>query len=238
MSHATKTRYPEYRPARLPWLTEIPTHWEEKRLRFALTLGPSRRELDRLPAEAPVSFVPMEAVGEFGAIDLSQEREVGEIGAGYTYFANGDVVIAKITPCFENGKGAVGSGLTNGAALGTTELHVLRPHAELDRQFLYYLTASDRFRKTGAAMMYGAGGQKRVPEEFIKDYFAAFPPIDEQRAIAAFLDRETAKIDALIEKKRQVIASLVDRRETIISHAIAVKADTAYVRLKFWVFAF
>ena len=160
------------------WLADpalLPAGWDATRLRFRVRVNPSARELD-LAEDARVSFVPMDAIGEFGGLTLDQERAIDEVGNGYTYFADGDVIVAKITPCFENGKGALAADLTNGIAFGTTELHVLRPTNSLNSRYLFYLTISEPYRKWGEASMYGAGGQKRVPELFIKDLVVPVPP--------------------------------------------------------------
>lgn len=208
-----------------------PAGWERKRLRFALRMNPSKSEIQLQDAE-PVSFVPMDAVGEYGGIRLGEEKELGDIGGGYTYFCEDDVVVAKITPCFENGKGALARGLTNKTAFGTTELHVLRvDRAQLEPSFLFYLTISDLFRKLGESEMYGAGGQKRVPESFIKDFRAALPSLDEQDAITRFLDFKTAQIDALIAKKQALLDKLAEKRTAIISHAVTKGLDPT-VRMK------
>jgi type I restriction enzyme S subunit len=168
----------------------------------------------------------MEAVGELGGLDLSASKPIGDIGSGYTYFADNDVVVAKITPCFENGKGALARGLRNGVAFGTTELHVLRAKpTELHPEYLFYLSISYPFRGAGEASMYGAGGQKRLPESFIKDLRWTLPPLSEQRAIAAFLDRATARIDLLIEKKRRLLALLQEKRSAIIAQAVSRGLD-------------
>lgn len=202
-----------------------PAGWKQKRLRFALKMNPSKSEI-RLQDDESVSFVPMDAVGEYGGIRLSEEKELGEIGSGYTYFCDDDVVVAKITPCFENGKGALAKGLTNKTAFGTTELHVLRADREqLEPEFLFYLTISDLFRKLGESEMYGAGGQKRVPENFFKDFRAALPSIEEQEAIARFLDFKTAQIDALIAKKKTLLEKLAEKRAALISHAVTKGLD-------------
>lgn len=202
-----------------------PTDWQRKRLRFALKMNPSKSEI-RLQDDEQVSFVPMDAVGEYGGIRLSEEKELGEIGSGYTYFCDDDVVVAKITPCFENGKGALARGLTNKTAFGTTELHVLRTDREqLEPAFLFYLTISDLFRKLGESEMYGAGGQKRVPETFLKDFRAGLPSIDEQAVIARFLDFKTAQIDALIAKKQILLKKLAEKRTALISHAVTKGLD-------------
>lgn len=218
-------RYPEYRASGVDWLGEVPAHWRVKRLRFLASTNPLGSRQAGIADDDMVSFVPMDAVGEYGGLRLDVERELAEIGSGYTYFADGDVVLAKITPCFENGKGALASGLTNGVAFGTTELHVLRADTELDRGYLFYLTIAHSFRKLGESEMFGAGGQKRVPESFIKDFRTPLPPLDEQRAIAAFLDRETARIDALIATKRRFIALLQEKHAALISRAVTRGLD-------------
>ncbi|MFJ3152184.1 restriction endonuclease subunit S [Pseudomonas putida] len=211
--------YPQYSP------DGFPISWERKRLRFALIMNPSKSEIELNDSDL-VSFVPMDAVGEYGGIRLNEEKELCEIGSGYTYFCDDDVVVAKITPCFENGKGALASGLTNKTAFGTTELHVMRVSPEqLDPHFLFYLTISDLFRKIGESEMYGAGGQKRVPESFIKDFRAGLPSPDEQEVIARFLDFKTAQIDALIAKKKSLLDKLVEKRTALIGHAVTKGLD-------------
>ena len=212
--------YPAYKDSGAEWLGGIPAHWEVQRLKLVAELNPPPSEVRVLASNTEVSFVPMEAVGEYGGIDLTRARPVAEVGAGYTYFRDGDVVVAKITPCFENGKGALAEGLTNGIAFGTTELHVFRASPALNPRFLFYLTISDAFRRLGEADMYGAGGQKRVSESFFRNLKHPFPTLTEQRTIAAFLDRETARIDALVAKEERLIALLQEQRTALITRAV------------------
>lgn len=167
----------------------------------------------------------MDSIGEQGSLSLEKTKLIDEVSSGYTYFEDGDVVFAKITPCFENGKGTLAKKLVNGIAFGTTELHVLRPFVASDGKFLYYLTCSDEFRKNGESWMYGAGGQKRVPEDFVKDYSFPFPPLSIQKAIATYLDKETSRIDALIAKKERQIELLEEKRQAIITRAITKGLD-------------
>lgn len=217
--------YPDYKPTGIEWLEEMPNHWEIKRLKYVASLNPKASEGRKLESVTEVSFVPMESVGEYGGLDLSLTKELADVKDGYTYFGDGDVLVAKITPCFENGKGSLAEGLVNGIAFGTTELHVLRCGSELDRGFAFHLTLTDAFRKLGEAEMYGAGGQKRVPESFITNLRHPIPPLPEQRAIAAFLDRETARIDALVSKKERLIELLREKRTALISHAVTKGLD-------------
>jgi type I restriction enzyme S subunit len=203
---------------------DVPNGWKRHRLRFAARTNPVKSELD-LPLDTEVSFIPMDAVGELGGLDLSQTRMLEEVYNGYTYFADGDVCIAKITPCFENGKGAIAENLTNGVAFGTTELHVLRPLDHLDARFLFYLTLAHDFRSFGEAEMIGAGGQKRVPEDFLKNWRPPLPPLDVQRRIARFLAAKTTRIDALIAKKRALLDRLAEKRQALITRAVTQGLD-------------
>lgn len=163
----------------------------------------------------------MDNVGEHGGLRLDIVAQKADFeNSSLTEFQDGDLVIAKITPCFENGKGAIARGLRNGAALGTTELHVWRPFNGTNLAYLFYLSDSLFFRGCGESEMYGAGGQKRVPPEFLKNLKFALPDPDEQAQIADFLDRETAKIDELIAKKRELIERLKEKRTALISHVV------------------
>ena len=217
--------YPEYRDSGVKWLGSIPAHWEARRLRFVVETSIIKKEVRDLDPETKVSFVPMEAVLEYGGIVLDSTKPLSNVVEGYTYFRNGDVIVAKITPCFENGKGALAAGLCNGVGFGTTELHVLRASFRVDPRFLLYLTFSDHFRRLGTASMYGAGGQKRISDDFIRDFRHPVPGLPEQRAIANFLDRETAKIDALVARKERLIELLQEKRTALITRAVTRGLD-------------
>jgi type I restriction enzyme S subunit len=167
----------------------------------------------------------MEAIGETGELDLSSERELEEVRTGYSVFKDGDVVVAKITPCFENGKGAVIHGTLSGIGFGTTELHVLTPGPELDPRFLYYLAMSPEFRGRGAAMMTGAAGQQRVPEDFIRDFPVALSSLSQQRQVVNFLDQELSRLDCLLAAKQRLLTLLAEKRKAIIASAITRGID-------------
>ena len=194
--------------------------WPVKRLRFLTQDGTSIRRRKILTDAEKVTFLPMENIGDQGEIDRSIIRDIDDVRGGYTQFFDGDVLVAKITPCFENGKGALVNGTLSGVGYGTTELHVLAPGDEIDGRFLYYVTASGTFRGLGEAAMYGAAGQKRVPEEFIRNYPVPAPPYAQQRAIADYLDRETARIDGLAARTRDTIALLRERRAALVAAAV------------------
>jgi type I restriction enzyme S subunit len=214
-------RYGKYKDSSLDWLGQVPAHWSIKRLRFAVELNPSKSELASVDRATEVSFLPMETIGEDGSIRLDRTRTIAEVETGYTYFRNGDVTLAKITPCFENGKGAHMLGLNSGIGFGSTELIVARPRpSQVHGALLNWIFRSPNFRMQGEASMYGAGGQKRVPDDFVRNLSWALPPLEEQTAIAAFLDRETAKIDALVAEQEKLMTLLAEKRQATISHAV------------------
>jgi type I restriction enzyme S subunit len=217
--------YPSYRDSAVEWLGEVPSHWEVRRIKLVAKLNPSKTEVADLPDDVEVSFLPMEAIGEDGAIDLTRTRAVSEVRNGYSYFADGDVVFAKVTPCLENGKGALMRGLLGGRGFGTTELTVLRPRSPVHGPYLRWVTFSRVFRGPAEGEMVGAGGLKRVPDDFVADFRIAWPPEAERVEIAAFLDRETAKIDALVEAQRRLIELLKEKRQAVISHAVTKGLD-------------
>lgn len=152
-----------------------------------------------------VSFLPMAAVSEDGNISYEERREVREVRKGYTYFQRGDVLLAKITPCFENGKATRTTSLANSIGFGSSEFHVLRAGEDIDSSYLFHLIWNSRFRETGAKNMTGSAGQKRVPVDFLGRLEIPLPPLAEQRRIAAILD----KADALRRKRKRAI-ELVD----------------------------
>lgn len=152
-----------------------------------------------------ISFVPMANVSEIlGAITSEENRELGDVIKGFTTFKDRDVLVAKITPCFENGKIAHAR-IAKRLGFGSTEFHVVRPVAEmLDDRYLYHFLRQPLVRESGKLRMTGSGGQKRVPKAFLEELNIPLPPLPEQRRIAAILD----KADALRAKRREAIAKL------------------------------
>ena len=191
-----------------------------KRLKYLATINPALpREVAPHPDDQ-VSFLPMEKISEQGTLDLSEVRPAREVSSGYTAIAEGDIIVAKITPCFENGKGALCFGLQGGVGYGTTELIVLRCTPQTDPRFLYWLTYSHEFRKWGEAAMTGSAGQKRVTEQFVANFLAPALSLEDQRRIASYLDAQTAKIDRLMDMRRRQIALLQEQRAAMIQQAV------------------
>lgn len=154
--------------------------YQLKKLGDCCELNPRRPNLT-LKDTDKVSFVPMPSVSENGCFQDVTDEEYGKVKKGFTYFENGDVLFAKITPCMENGKGAIAEGLTNNIGMGSTEFHVLRPIEEISSPYwLLALTRLPIFRVRASKNMTGTGGQKRVPTNYLENFMVGLPPIEEQ----------------------------------------------------------
>ena len=172
--------------------------WQTRRLDEVCQFKPPKSEArERVNANTLVSFAPMEDLGiDRKFLNVTQERPLSSVVGSYTYFTDGDVLLAKITPCFENGKLGIAKRLKNGVGFGSSEFIVMRPHQGLDGEYLYYFLARPAFRSEGADRMGGAVGQQRVPREFVEGYHIPLPPLPEQRRIVAILDEAFAAIAA------------------------------------------
>jgi len=163
----------------------------------------------------------MEALSTDGTIDFSNQLPLEEIQPGLTLLEQGDVLFAKITPCMENGKGALVPPLPTRYAFGSTEFHVLRPSHGLDGRFLYYATFNPTFRAYAAENMTGAAGQKRVASRFLKDTRLFLPTRSEQQRIAAYLDASCVAIDGAVSTKRHQLETLDALRKTVTHQVLS-----------------
>lgn len=151
-----------------------------------------------------VSFIAMADVSDEGGIINIQSRTYGEVKQGYTTFAEGDILFAKITPCLENGKGAIAQGLIQGVGFGSTEFFVLTPKIESDREFIYHLCQNPIVRRRAESFMQGSAGQKRLPRNFFFRFPILFPQPIERKALGARL----TDLDRIVTDQRSHIARL------------------------------
>ena len=153
----------------------------------------------------------------------TQTRLLADVAGSYTYFADGDVLLAKITPCFENGKLGIAANLTNAVGFGSSEYMVFRPGPTLDKEWLYYYLSRETFRTEGAARMSGAVGHKRVAKEFIDAYPIPVPPLPEQQRIVGILDEA---FDGIATAKANAEKNLQNARALFESHLQAVFSNS------------
>ena len=221
------------KPSGVEWLGNMPEHWEVRRLKHAVMLNPSRTESrNSLMPDTAITFLPMERVWPDGRIDPQEILPASRVWNGFTYFRRNDVLVAKITPCFENGKGAHLDSLPTEIGFGSTEFHVLRARSFVLPQFLYLLTKTSEFRRLGADAMTGAAGQQRVPSSFIANYSIPLPPLDEQTAIVEYLEKATSDINAATSRAHREIELLKEYRTRLIADVVTGKLDVREVAFK------
>lgn len=214
-SNSKKTAYTT-KITKIPY--ELPKGWKWVRLSQILDVNPPKEKLD-LPDNQICSFVPMASVSDVtGKIEKVEERYFSTVKKGYTFFKNGDIIFAKITPCMENGKSAIVEGMKNGFGFGSTEFFVLRVSEHVNKKLIHFLIRSKRFRAEAKSVMSGAVGQQRVPKNFIEEYLFPLPPKAEQEKIVSILDSIFDNEDEIVE-----ILSLESQLE-ILKKSILSKA--------------
>ena len=187
---------------------EDKNNWGINCLGDVCEINPKKSLDKRLVNDFIVSFIPMPAVTENGEIDPSESKTYDEVRTGFTYFVENDVLFAKITPCMENGKGAIAKGLYNGVGFGSTEFHVLRPIKDkTTAPWLYALTSLPKFRLDAADNMTGSAGQRRVPASFLTTYKVAAPPIELQEQFSTLYNQ--------ISKSKLTIQRSCDKLEVL-----------------------
>jgi len=207
-----RATYPAYKPSGTPWLGDVPEHWEVRRLKYSADL--INQKVDG--AEADLPYMGLEHIESWTGKRLGQNGDASSDGQA-NLFRRGDVLFGKLRPYLAKAYAADSEGICTG------ELLVLRPKAVEQKFLLDYVLNLD-FVTIVDSSTYGAK-MPRANWDFIGNLPTLIPPRDEQKAIAAFLDRETARIDALIEKKQRQIELLQEKRSALISHAVTKGLD-------------
>ncbi len=153
------------------------------------TVNPRKSQVADLPADTRVSFVPMSDLNEYRiAFRPSEEKVISEVTASYTYFEDNDVLLAKVTPCFENGKAGIARSLLNGIGFGSSEFYVLRSSAQVLPEWVYFCVMHPLFRDSAIAQMTGTGGLQRVPRDYVEGFRIPLPPLEVQKEIVAEIE--------------------------------------------------
>ncbi|TVL21124.1 hypothetical protein AYI92_06400 [Shewanella xiamenensis] len=207
----------------IEWLGQVPEHWGVTYNKYLVQLTPKKSQI-ALDREQLCSFIPMEKLKQDTLI-LDEQRVIGDVFDGYTYFEDEDILLAKVTPCFENKNSVVARGLINGVGFGSTEIFVLRCNSQINNDFMYYRLQEGCFMDTAIAAMTGAGGLKRVPSDVIANYKIALPPYKEQLDIVKTLKHKLDTYDTLVANAISAIELMQERRTAIISAAVTGKID-------------
>ena len=173
----------------------IDPDWPMVALGEACMINPRKSELAALNGQTIVSFVPMSDIGENEMyFDVKEFKYLQDVSSSYTYFKDNDVLIAKVTPCFENGKAGIAKNLNNGIGFGSSEFCVLRPTESIISQWVYLHMATPNFRRWATPLMTGTGGLQRVPRQVIENYKIPLPPLETQQTLVAEVEAEQANV--------------------------------------------
>ncbi len=209
----------EMKDSGVEWIGKIPSQWKLVRMKNLISFMP-KCDYSFCKNDTLVTFTPMECI-RTGTFE-NRSRPYGDIDGSYTQYAEGDIVLAKVTPCFENGNVCVMSGLYSGVGFGSSELFVLRPQKVLDRFLLYFLQHNG-FKDAACSTMTGTGGLKRVSSSFIQNCYVPYPDMDTQKEIADYLDRKCSAIQSLICEKESLIADLEAYKKSLIFEVVTGK---------------
>lgn len=200
------------------------TIWNTKKLSDLAIINPSKTEIKNLNDSTTVSFVEMASVSDEGYIEEKEERAYKELRKGsYTYFAENDIILAKITPCMENGKCAIAKGLSNKIGFGSSEFHVIRVGSEIMSEYLFELLNQEEVRKIAEKNMTGSSGHRRVPKEFYESLKIPLPSIEVQTQLV----NDCNMINKNVEKARKIISDSKRNIESLFQEGYS-KANSTY----------
>jgi type I restriction enzyme S subunit len=198
--------------------------WELKKLGEVCEIKPPKKiAKEKLSESDLVTFFPMKDLKEFNHyIKPIKTKYLKDVYSGYVYFENNDVLMAKITPCFENGKLGIAKDLKNGIGFGSSEYMVFRPKVGILSEYVYYFLSLENIRRKGKNRMTGAVGHKRIPVDYLSNQNLIIPPLPEQKRIIAILDKAFA---AIAKAKDNAEQNLKNAKELFESYLQSVKAE-------------
>ncbi|WP_163332724.1 restriction endonuclease subunit S [Enterobacter bugandensis] len=205
------------------WLGSIPKHWLCTKIKYIAILTPKKSSVN-FKINNECTFIPMEKLKR-NSLVTDESKLIRDVISGYTYFEDDDLLLAKVTPCFENKNIAVARGLVNSIGFGSTEIYVLRPTEKIRVNYLLYRLQEENFIRAATGAMTGAGGLKRVPSDFLLNYPIAIPPKSEMDAIVDYLNAQEVHYDLMERNAKQAVQLLQERRTALISAAVTGKID-------------
>ena len=205
----------------IEWIGEIPEDWNVNRIKYVANFDPPC-DMSRLSEDSIITYTPMECIknGYF----MNNTSPLGGVTRSLTAFQDGDIVMAKVTPCFENGNIAIMKELASGFGFGSSELFVFRP-TRIKTKFLFYWLRNDIFMQMACSTMTGTGGLKRVSPSFVRNCYLHYPNVDEQTEISDYLDQKCNEIDNLISKKTELLTELETYKKSLIYEYVTGKKE-------------
>ncbi|HEM7461887.1 TPA: restriction endonuclease subunit S [Enterobacter hormaechei] len=200
----------------------LPEGWSNCTLADIAEVNPKKIEAEQ---DLKAGFVPMShAPTNYNGKLEFEEKTWGEIGKSYTNFKNDDVIFAKVTPCFENGKAAIVKDMPNNIGAGSSEFYVIRArNHEIPASYLLGIIKTRKFMQEGAGSMTGAVGLRRVPRAFVESFPLILPPLAEQKVIADKLDTLLAQVDSVKARLEQIPQILKRFRQAVLAAAVSGK---------------
>lgn len=205
----------------IEWIGEIPAEWTASKIKYCTEFAPSCNT-SHLSEDSLVTFTPMECIKN-GYFE-NREAHFSALSSSYTQYQDGDIVFAKVTPCFENGNIAIMQGLSAGVGFGSSELFVIRPQS-INTEFIFYYLQNDIFRQYACATMTGTGGLKRVSPTFVRNYSVFIPCNEEQLEIVRYLNEKCSGIEVLIAKKQQYLTEIENYKKSLIYEYVTGKKE-------------
>jgi type I restriction enzyme, S subunit len=205
----------------------LPEGWVVKRLgEFCEIKPPKKRAKEKLSENDLVTFFPMTDLKEFNHyINPIKTKFLKDVYGGYVYFENNDVLLAKITPCFENGKLGIAKNLKNGIGFGSSEYIVFRAKDGILPEYIYYFLSLEKIRREGKGKMTGAVGHKRIPVVYLSNHNLIIPPLPEQKRIVATLDKAFTAIDKAKANAEQNLKNTKELFESYLQGVFENKGD-------------
>ena len=205
----------------IEWIGEIPAEWTASKIKYCTEFAPSCNT-SHLSEDSLVTFTPMECIKN-GYFE-NREAHFSALSSSYTQYQDGDIVFAKVTPCFENGNIAIMQGLSAGVGFGSSELFVIRPQS-INTEFIFYYLQNDIFKQYACATMTGTGGLKRVSPTFVRNYSVFIPCNEEQLEIVRYLNEKCSGIEVLIAKKQQYLTEIENYKKSLIYEYVTGKKE-------------
>jgi type I restriction enzyme S subunit len=204
------------------WIGEIPANWSISRIKYVAEFDPvcNKSAINR---DSLITYTPMDCIKHGWFINNSAPLE--SLSTSLTTYQEGDIVMAKVTPCFENGNIAIMEGLYNGFGMGSSELFVFRPKS-IDTKFFFYWLQNNAFVQKAKATMTGTGGLKRVSPVFTRNCPIHIPPYKDQNRIALYLDGKLAQVNILIANVQAQIEKLKAYKQSLITEAVTKGLDS------------